>query len=273
MKITLLGTGTPIPDPNRAGPAQLVQSGEASVLVDAGRGVVQRLVGAGVMPAFLSGVLITHLHSDHVSDLNDVITTTWVMAGDFMDLKVFGPEGTAQLVERAIAMLEADISYRTTHHEDLTKGPKVTVTEVEPGQRFELAGLGVTVGATDHRPVSPTVAFRIDDGERSVVMAGDGVPCETLDDLCRGASAYCQAVIRDDLVKAIPIQRIQDILDYHSSVEQAAETAARAGVGTLILTHYVPGPPVGEEEAFVVGAAQHFQGRIACGPDLTVVEL
>ena len=273
MKVTLLGTGTPIPDPNRAGPAQLIESGDAKLLVDAGRGVVQRLAGAGVMPAFLSGVLITHLHSDHISDLNDVITTIWVMAGDFMDLKVYGPEGIAAVVDSTLAMLEADVSYRLAHHDDLNQSPKVTVTEVQPGDTFELAGLKVAVGATDHRPVHPTVAYRVDDGAASVVMAGDGIPCDTLDALCEGATAYCQAVLRDDLVKAIPVARIQDILDYHSSVDQAAQTAARAGVQTLILTHYVPAPPLGEEEAFVAGAKAHFSGRVACGPDLTAVEI
>lgn|GEM_PF-5647593 len=73
-----------------------------------------------------------------------------------------------------------------------------------------------------------------------MVLGGDGVPCPTLDELCRGADAYVQTVVRDDLVRLVPSQRFQDILDYHSSVAQAAQTAARAGVSTLVLTHYVP---------------------------------
>ena len=75
LTVTLLGTGGPIPDPNRAGPATLVSAGSEQHLVDAGRGVLMRLAAAGSGPAQLSAVLLTHLHSDHITDLNDVITT------------------------------------------------------------------------------------------------------------------------------------------------------------------------------------------------------
>ena len=88
--------------------------------------------------------------------------------------------------------------------------------EVNPGDTFTLGSATVTVGATDHRPVEPTVAFRIEVGGTSAVLGGDGVPCAGLDELCRGADAYVQTVIRDDLVKLVPNARFQDILDYHS---------------------------------------------------------
>ena len=80
ITVTLLGTGSPMPDPNRAGPATLISAGDEHVLVDAGRGVLMRLAGAGVGPLQLSAVLLTHLHSDHITDLNDVITTRWIMS-------------------------------------------------------------------------------------------------------------------------------------------------------------------------------------------------
>ena len=80
MEIVLTGTGSPLPDANRAGPSTLLKAGENHVLVDAGRGVVMRMAAAGSLPMFLSGVLLTHLHSDHICDLNDVITTHWVMS-------------------------------------------------------------------------------------------------------------------------------------------------------------------------------------------------
>ena len=73
MDITLLGTGSPMPDPKRGGPATLVKAGNTTILVDAGRAVVMRLTAAGTLPIFLNAVLITHLHSDHLTDLNDVI--------------------------------------------------------------------------------------------------------------------------------------------------------------------------------------------------------
>lgn len=273
MKITLLGTGSPIPDPHRAGPSSLLTSGSDLVLVDAGRGVVQRLAGAGVFPVFLKGVVLTHLHSDHISDLNDVITSHWVMSGPGTALPIFGPPGTARVVTALLDMLAPDIGYRINHHDDLQSGPQVPVTEVEPGHTFSLGEMTFVVGATDHRPVEPSVAFRVTNGAYSVVMAGDGIPCQTLDDLTAGADAYVQTVIRDDLVAAIPNPRLQDILDYHSTVTQAAQTATRAGVRHLVLTHYVPAPLEGTELEWASAAREHFSGNIVAGPDLTTLDL
>lgn len=90
---------------------------------------------------------------------------------------------------------------------------------------------------------------------------------------CVSADAYVQTVIRDDLVKLVPNARFTDILDYHSSVEQAAQTATKAGVGTLVLTHYVPAIQLGQEDEWRALAAAHFSGPIVLGDDLTAVDL
>ena len=271
LTITLLGTGNPIPDALRAGPSTLVAGAGTTVLVDCGRGVLQRLVAVGVMPPMLDAVLVTHLHSDHITDLNDVITTHWVLSMQPATLRLYGPPGLAAVVAAILESLRPDIGYRLAHHADLTWEPMVEVTEVEAGATFDVGAATVTVGATNHFPVEPAIGFRIEQGDASVVIAGDSVPCDGLDALCAGADAYVQTVIRDDLVKLIPFPRIQDILDYHSSVEQAARTAATAGVGTLVLTHYVPAPPPGGLDEWVAQAAAHFDGTIVVGDDLTAV--
>jgi ribonuclease Z len=80
-------------------------------------------------------------------------------------------------------------------------------------------------------------------------------------------------VIRRDLIAPMPMQRIRDICDYHSSVEEAAATAARAGVGILILTHYVPGMVPGQEDDWRARAAAVFDRQIELGDDLHRVEV
>ncbi len=269
IEVTLLGTGSPLPSPDRAGPATLVRAGSAILLVDCGRGVVMRLTAAGVLPIGLSAVLLTHLHSDHITDLNDVVTTHWVMSPAPAPLRVVGPPGTRLVVDGLLAMLARDQQYRLDHHDDLNEGPSVEVTEVAPGDTLELGGATVMVHATDHRPVEPTVGYRVEHDGAVAALAGDTVPCAGLDALCAGADLYVQTVIREDLVRAIPSARLQDILDYHSTVEQAARTAARAGVRTLVLTHYVPPMAPGDEEAWRALAAAHFDGDIVLGDDLT----
>lgn len=270
--VLLLGTGNPLPDPDRAGPAYLVRADRASLLFDCGRGVLMRLAAAGVRsPVALDAVLITHLHSDHVTDLADVITTRWVMSLGAPPMRIVGPPGTAAFVERTLAMLVDDIGYRIAHHEDLTDPPAVDVTEVTEGLAFEAPGVRVFAAPTDHRPVHPTVGYRVEQEERSIVIAGDTVPCDGLDSLCRDATIYVQTVVRPSLIAPLPMARFRDVLDYHSSVEDAGRTAARGGVGTLVLTHCVPAPVPGSEGEWIAEAAAHFTGAILLPSDLETV--
>ena len=280
IDITLLGTGSPIVDPNRAGPSTLVSAGGLSFLVDCGRGTLMRAAAAGAQASGLTALLLTHLHSDHITDLSDIITTRWVTTIGPNPLPIIGPPGTKAVVEAILAALAPDISYRIHHHADITEPPDVRVQEYTDGLVWDTGGqersdsgiktdgVRITVAPTDHRPVEPTIAFRIEHDGASVVLAGDSVPCATLDALSRGADALVHTVIRKDLVEKMPAQRIRDILDYHSSVEQAADTAARAGVETLVLTHYVPPLVPGQEDQWRALAAARFGGRIELGDDL-----
>ncbi len=271
MDVILLGTGSPVPSAQRAGPATLVRVGGDNLLVDCGRGVIMRLTGAGVAPQAISAVLLTHMHSDHITDLNDVITSHWILNVGPTPLKVFGPKGTKALVEATLAMLAFDVKYRTDHHDDLNEAPRVETTELEPGDSFTVGDCRISAHRTDHSPVFPTLGYRIEQGGVTAAIAGDTIPCPELDAMCRGADVYVQTVIREDLVKRVPSQRFQDILDYHSTVEQAAQTAERAGVKTLMLTHYVPPPFPGQEEEWRAIARPHFAGEIVLGDDLTSV--
>jgi ribonuclease Z len=278
MDVILLGTGSPIPAPDRAGPSTLVRAAGRELLFDCGRGVLMRAAAVGAGATTVAHLLLTHLHSDHTTDLNDVITTRWVMslAGP-CPLRIVGPVGTGRVVDRTLEMLEDDIGYRLAHHDDLTEPPGVEVTEVcasaspEPEVVLDSDGLRVLAAPTDHAPVHPTVGYRVEADGVAVVIAGDTVPCEGLTGLCAGADVYVQTVVRRSLVEALPIPRVLDILDYHSSVEDAACTAAAAGVRTLVLTHPVPPPAPGTEQEWIDEASAHFDGRIVLGTDLTTI--
>jgi ribonuclease Z len=271
IEVVLLGTGSPLPDPERAGPATLVRAGGLAILVDCGRGVLMRAAAAGSGAGALDLVLLTHLHSDHITDLGDVITTRWVTSLAPSPLRIVGPPGTREVVDAVLASLRLDIGYRVGHHDDLTWEPPVEVTEVVDGLVVDEHDVRVAVAPTDHRPVHPTNGYRIDHDGRAVVLAGDTVPCEGLDRLCAGADALVHTAILDEAIRAVPIPRLQDVCDYHSSVADAARTAARAGVGTLVLTHYVPALVPGDEERWRALAAPHFDGVVEIGPDLHTV--
>jgi ribonuclease Z len=231
-----------------------------------------RAASASSGPVAFRAVFLTHLHSDHVTDLNDVITTRWAMSLVPNPLEVFGPVGTATFVAATESMLEPDIGYRLAHHQDLTWRPATVATDVAEGVVFEQGAVRVTAAPTDHAPVYPTVGYRVDDGAGSVVIAGDTVPCEGLDRLCADADVLVHTVIRRDQIEALGLPRLLDVIDYHSSVPDAARTAERSGVGTLVLTHMVPPVQPGAEQEWINQAAIEFGGAVVLSEDLTTVE-
>jgi ribonuclease Z len=273
VQTIILGSGSPLPDPARAGPSTLVRTRAGDLLFDCGRGVLLRAAGAGSAAGALRCLFLTHLHSDHTTDLNDIVTSRWITSFQPQPLSVYGPVGTASLVQATEAMLEFDIGYRMSHHADLQWRPSTQVVECARGTVLEDGEVRVTAAPTVHAPVRPTVGFRIDEGGRSVVIAGDTVPCDGLDELCAGADMLVHTVVRPDLIEPIGLPRLLDVLDYHSSVEDAARTAARHGVGTLVLTHMVPAPQAGTESEWTALAARHFGGTVIVAHDLLTLDV
>jgi len=267
----LTGTGSPLPDANRAGPSTLVKAGQTHILIDAGRGVVMRLAGADSSPMRLAGVLITHLHSDHVCAINDLITTHWIMTQGNVALRIYGPIGISQFVKRQMHALEPDIGYRIEHHDLLVNPPVLEITELDPGDSFTIDDVQISTAVTEHSPVKPTIGFRLMHGGSTVAVVGDTLPCAGVDTLARDVDAYVQTVIRRDIVESIPNKMLQDILDYHSGVVDAAQTAARVDAKRLVLTHLVPAPSPDQYLEWISRAAEHYDGEIVIGDDLTTV--
>ena len=122
--VTLLGTGSPIPEPGRlaaVGPHDrmnamtLVRAGQEVLLFDAGRGVVERLSQAGVKGREITSIFLTHFHSDHIVGLPDLwltsrLTLSW--GGRTKPMEVIGPAGTKELVESLVRAYAPDVSAR-----------------------------------------------------------------------------------------------------------------------------------------------------------------
>ena len=274
MELIMTGTGSPLPDPNRSGPSQLVKVADRSFLIDCGRGCLMRLAATGATPITIERLLLTHLHSDHVTDVNDFITTRWVQGFPAPPLPIVGPEGTENFIENTLKMLGPDIGYRIEHHSDLDSPPQLEVTETAAGVVLADEQVRIIAALTEHKPVHPTVGYRIEAEGSSIILAGDTIPCVGLDELCSGADVYVQTVIREDLIKQMPIQRLLDVLDYHSTVEDAARTAEKAGVKILVLNHCVPTPSTQEEiDQWIQIASEYFDGEIILPSDLARIEI
>jgi len=263
MDIVLLGTGFPFPSPDRAGPSTLVKAGGLDLLFDCGRGVLLRLAGAGLNPVQLHTTFLTHLHSDHTSDFNDVFTTHWLSDRRNRPVRVVGPPGTNEFCRLTKEMLRRDIDWRIEYAPGVLSEPEFEVTEGLEGVVFDVDGVRVLADRTKHPPVEPCIGFRVEHGGTSVVIGGDSVPCEGLDRLCKDADMYVQTVFRPAVIGPLGHH-----MRYHSSTQDAAKTAARAGVKTLVYTHMMPAPLPGTEQEWINDAKPHFDGEVILGSDL-----
>src|SRR6516164_6984904 len=161
LRVTLLGTGVPIPSPDRFGPATLVEAGDQKLLFDAGRGAAIRLYQLGVPLGRINALLLTHYHSDHTSGIPDVWLTGWLQSHfgtRSKPFRVIGPVGARNLMENLERAYALDIKIRIAD------------------ERLKPAGIGVEVNAfeVDHgEMIKPAFGYRIEYDGRAAVISGD----------------------------------------------------------------------------------------------------
>src|SRR5262249_20531048 len=173
VRVTLLGTGCPQCDPDRLGPASLVRAGERQLLIDVGSGATQRLVSAGSSGRGLDAVLLTHLHSDHIVDLFQLVMSSWHQGRD-RPQRVFGPKGTRRFVDGLMALWRTELEQRIAHEvRPSTAALEVEVTEIAPGQTLRMNEVVVHAVAVDHFPVREAFGFVIEASGRRAVFSGD----------------------------------------------------------------------------------------------------
>lgn len=279
LKVAFCGTGSPLPSPKRAQTCTAIFAGDRFFIVDAGTGSWETIQGAGVPPAKLAAVFLTHFHSDHIGDLSEVNLNSWV-AGRAAPLSVYGPEGVERVVAGENEALALDSLYRTAHHGEAIAPPAaagmaaVSFNGGAPAVVLEENGLKVTAFPVKHDPVKPAVGYRFDYQGRSVVISGDTAYSESLIANARGADVlvheaqahHMVAKMREAAEKAgnSGVAKIMaDIVTYHTSPEEAMRAANEAQAEWLILTHLTPPPdnPV---------AARLFMRGVSKGPRVKV---
>jgi ribonuclease BN (tRNA processing enzyme) len=284
-QIVLLGTGTPLPDPERSGPCTAIIVNGTPYLVDLGTGIVRRAVAArkkgvtGLESTNLKIGFLTHLHSDHTLGFADVLLTPWVM-GRKEPLEVYGPPGTQAMAEHILNAYEVDIKTRTAGLEHSNKnGYKVNVHEIKPGVVYKDGNVTVKAFAVSHGELQ-AYGYRFETPDRTIVISGDTKPSEAIVQNCHGCDVLVHEVYTQASFDLVSPEWKQYRLAYHTSSEQLGEIATKAKPGLLILVHRAnPGcdqarteecREAGSEEQLLKEMHQYYKGNVVAGHDLDV---
>jgi ribonuclease Z len=275
MEIVFLGTGCPVVSTERYGPAQLILAEGARLLVDCGSGVTQRLVAAGTPGRDLDALLLTHLHSDHLVDLYQLVVSSWHQGRD-RPLAVYGPPGTRRYVEGLLALWEPELSLRIAHEKRPSiDALKVEVTEIAAGQTLAFGGLAVEVVEVDHKPVRHAFGFVFRAGGCTLALSGDTRRSAALIAAARGADLLVHEVFVHREMPVVPgvrsAETVANVAGYHTLSSEVGKIAAEANVKALALTHFVP--PAADRAALLAEVAADFGGPLVLAEDLLRIDL
>jgi ribonuclease BN (tRNA processing enzyme) len=292
-KVVLLGTGTPVPDPERSGPATAIVVDDSAYLIDFGPGVVRRAKAAvldrhidALDPGRLAIAFVTHLHSDHTAGYSDLIFTGWT-AGRRAPLEVYGPSGLHSMTDHLLQAYRVDIETRTNAEGDQRGSPdgwKVNAHEIKTGVVYRDAKVTVTAFRTKHALES--YGYRFDTPDRSIVISGDTSPTDDTITACHGCDVLIHEARAMEMFARLPEDRRSFGAKNHTTSEQLAALATRARPGLLIVYHaWISGWPSGEAgqpvtltngglhstpDVLQKEIASRYRGRFVIGQDLDV---
>ena len=290
LHLALCGTGSPFPDPTRAGPCSAIIAGDRLFIVDAGEGSARTLGYMGIPAAKIEAIFLTHFHSDHIDGIGPFLLQRWGVGTFQTPTPVYGPTGVDQVVDGFRAAYVLDFGYRVAHH-----SPKIMPPGGSGGKGMPFAlppagqgdnvvvlqdkGLKITAFRVDHAPIDPAVGYRFDYKGRSIVITGDTKKTPSVQALSKNVDILVHDALQPKLVKLLEAefanqqlhnmsQVMRDILNYHTTPEEAAAQAAAAGAKELVLNHIVPPLPIRfAYPAFLGDAAKLYDKPITVGED------
>src|SRR5580765_8959065 len=200
-QLVILGTGTPIINPDRSGPSVAVVVNGAAYLVDFGPGVVRRAAAAArdkkmtaLTPRNLKVVFATHLHSDHTAGLSDLYLTPAV-EGRPGPLELYGPPGIAEMARHIQAAYVKDVAIRVKGLEHgNAKAYRINAHEVHPGIVYKDANVTVRAFAVAHGTWDFSYGSHLDTAHRIIVLSGDTAPMQAIARVCHGCDLLVHEV-------------------------------------------------------------------------------
>ncbi|MEP7383624.1 MAG: MBL fold metallo-hydrolase [Gemmatimonadota bacterium] len=271
-QLILLGTGTPIPDPDRSGPAVAIVVDSVAYLFDAGAGVVRRataMARSGV-PALrvarLQYLFLTHLHSDHTMGVNDVMFTPWI-EGRRASLALYGPPGTQRMVDGILDAYAEDIAERsTTSGGPTADAVRPQVHEIAEGVVYKDERVTVRAFEVPHSGWKHAFGYRVQTPDRVIVISGDTRASPAIARECAECDILVHEVYSDSGFTLMSAARQQYHAQAHTSATQLGDIATQARPGLLVLYHQLFFGA--SDERLLTEVRSRYSGRVVSGKDL-----
>ncbi len=269
--VITLGTGTPVPNPERSGPATAIVIGRRVFLFDAGAGTMRRVAAAGLPIDGVTAAFITHLHSDHTLGLPDLILTSWVM-GRSTPMRVYGPPGLRRMTDHLISAWAEDTVVRVTGLErGRPGGYRVDARETTGGVVFDSGGVRVTAVRVPHGEWEHAFAYRVDTPDRKILISGDTRYSDAIEQAAAGVDVLIHEVYAE--TRVAPENRPggelwpQYLREVHTSDVELGRLAASAKPKLLLLSHVLY---MGANDQEVLDGIRRggFPGRVVVAKDL-----
>ena len=287
LHIGVCGAGSPMPDERRMGACTVIIAGQRLFVFDTGNASTRNIGKLGISHGRIEAIFLTHFHSDHIDGLGELLMQRWVSTGNAVPVPVYGPAGVEKVVNGFMQAYSQDQHYRVAHHGEKTLpasgfGATARPFDANDTSRVVLlkdANLEISAFNVDHSPVHPAVGYAIRYKGRSVVLSGDTKKSAAVQREATGVDVLVHEALSAPMVGLLEqaaaaagrpnVKKLMaDIVDYHTSPEQAAETARDARVRFLLLSHSAPPLPLpGMEKAFLGAAPDIFTGPIRVGAD------
>lgn len=273
IKVTLLGTGNPRPVLSRFGPSTLVEAGHEKLIFDCGRGVAQRIYQLNIPFDDVTGLFLTHLHSDHTVGIPDFWLTGWVMGRD-KPLPVWGSQGTESMMKYLQKAYAFDIHIRRDVDTKLPgAGAEVIAHDIKEGVVYSHDGVKVTAFLVDHGEIKPAYGYRVDYAGHSVTMSGDTRPSDNLVKFAQGTDVLIHEVIDvEDYEKSGSLdtsEQTKKIIGHHTTAEEAGSIFSRVKPKLAVYSHIVP-PDVPN---VIPHTRKTYSGPLVLGEDLMTIEI
>ena len=274
FRVTLLGTGAPPPRWDRCGPSTLVEVGAEKFIFDAGRGAMQRLHQLGIPFSAITGMFLTHHHSDHVVGFPDLWLTGWIgrpWGQRKVPLQVWGPQGTTQMMEHLPQAFAVDIRVRSRNYP--ADGVKLQAEEIKEGIIYADHGVVVSAFEVDHGGEElPAFGYRIDFAGRSAVLSGDTTFNRNLIEHSRGADLLVHEVTAAAGSAAESAQQLKRIGANHTTPDQAGQIFAEVKPKLAVYNHLLLFGGAKAED-LIPATRQKYSGPLIVGEDLVQIDI